>query len=284
MPSLLILIRPQQWTKSLFVLAPLFFALQFHEIEAWYAMGIAVICFITISGVVYIVNDINDINEDRAHPRKKQRPLASGKVSLRQALLFAGLLFLITAGLLTILPIYCTIIVGTYALIQIAYTLRLKHVAVVDVLIIASGFVLRVLMGAYAIDVPVSPWIIATTYLLALFLGFGKRYHEYSIEGYATKRVSLNGYSKHLLEQLISISCVCALLSYTIYAIETARLLDKTALVYTVIFVIFGLFRYLQALYIDQKGGEPEKILLTDIPFIINGLVWAIITVGVLAL
>ena len=220
------------------------------------------------------MNDMHDAAEDRKHKQKKFRPIASGKIGYAEASVITIILFVISILILFALPITCSVIIGIYVAFQAAYTYYLKKRAIIDVLIIASGFVLRVLMGGYAIDVPMSPWIILTTYLLALFLGFGKRYHELSVDGYADARDSLKQYNKPLLDSLIGISCVSALLSYAIYAVETARLLGKTELVYTVIFVIFGLFRYLQVLYFDKEGGEPEKILLRDKTFFMNGLIW----------
>lgn len=270
------LMRPLQWVKNVFVLAPLFFSYQFKTFESWIPSLTAVWCFILISSAVYIVNDINDVKEDRSHPRKRKRPIASGKISTLNAAFLAAFLFLVAIISLLTLPLACSITAAIYIILQVAYTYKLKNHAIFDVLIIASGFVLRVLVGSYAINTPVSPWIILTTYLLALFLGFGKRYHELSLDGYGRKRQSLQRYSKPLLDRLIGISCVSALLSYALYAVETARLLEKTELVYTVIFVIFGLFRYLQVLYLDDKGGEPEKILLKDKIFFLNGIIWFI--------
>ena len=276
------LIRPQQWVKNAFVLAPLFFSYNFTNISAWKHSIIAIICFTLTSSIVYIFNDIRDIAEDRTHPRKKKRPLAAGKISPASAAIFALILLVVNFIFLATLPFACTIVMLLYLSLQVAYTLSLKKQAIFDVLIIASGFVLRVLMGGYAINVPMSPWIILTTYLLALFLGFGKRYHELSIEGYGDKRKSLQRYNRPLLDRLIGISCVSALLSYALYAVETARILQKTELVYTVVFVIFGLFRYLQVLYIDEKGGEPEKILVHDKVFLANGIIWFVVTMLIL--
>lgn len=277
------LLRPLQWIKNAFVLAPLFFAYRFDEKESWTLALTAVLCFILASSVVYIINDIRDVAEDRTHPRKKLRPIASGRITVPVATALSCLLLGAAIALLFKLPLSCTIIISIYLLLQVAYTCSLKKQAIFDVLIIASGFVLRVLMGGYAINAPISPWIILTTYLLALFLGFGKRYHELSVDGYSKNRHSLRRYSKPLLDRLIGISCVSALLSYAMYAVETARLLDKTELVYTVVFVIFGLFRYLQVLYLDDKGGEPEKILLKDKIFFANGVLWFIVTMLILA-
>lgn len=276
------LIRPKQAVKSVFVFAPLFFSFKFLEPVAWMETILAALAFLATAGIVYIFNDICDVEEDRAHPRKCHRPLAAGHVTVFQAKIFALILLATTLILLSRLPVACTVIIAIYALLQIAYTCSLKKQAIIDVLIIAMGFVLRVCMGSYAINVPLSPWIILTTYLLALFLGFGKRYHELSVKGYDDKRHSLKKYSKPLLDRLIGVSCAATLLSYALYAIETARSLDKTPFVYTVVFVVFGLFRYLQVLYIDEGGGEPEKVLLEDKIFLGNGIIWFTTTILIL--
>jgi 4-hydroxybenzoate polyprenyltransferase len=276
------LMRPTQWVKNLFVLSPIFFSYHFLNLDDWKNTFIAFVCFILSSSAVYVFNDIIDITEDRSHPRKKLRPLAAGKVSPVSAGVFCVMLIIANFILALNLPFAAIITITIYLIMQLAYTLALKRQAIFDVLIIAAGFVLRVVMGGHSINVPISPWIILTTYLLALFLGFGKRYHELSIEGYGNKRKSLKRYNKPLLDRLIGISCVSALLSYAMYTVETARLLNKTEFVYTVVFVIFGLFRYLQVLYIDEKGGEPEKILLHDKIFLGNGIVWFIFTMLIL--
>ena len=282
--SIFKLLRPRQWTKNFFVLAPLFFSISYMETAAWQQYLLAMVCFILAAGAVYVFNDICDVEEDKTHPKQRLRPIASGKVSPIFASIIALICLANTALILTsYLPQKCSIIMFIYLVLQLFYTQKIKHVAIFDVLIIAAGFVLRVLMGAHAIEVPVSPWIIVTVYLLALFLGFGKRHHEFSTAGYADKRQSLKRYNQRLLDQLIGISCVATLMTYTLYTVETARLLGKTELVYTVLFVMIGLFRYLQVLYVDEKGGEPERVLLGDLPFLLNGIIWFGVTIAILA-
>lgn len=276
-------LRPRQWSKNFFVLAPLFFSLKFLDIESCSEALCAVLAFSAIASGIYCLNDIADRHEDRAHPRKRIRPIASGALSVRQGYMIAAASVTVGCLALTPLPLLCAFIMALYSAVQLCYTLRFKHVAIYDVTLIASGFVLRVLMGAYAIDVPVSAWIIVTTFFLALFLGFGKRYHELGIKGYDTARRSLERYNPLLLQTLITMCCVATLLSYSLYTIETARALKSTALVYTIIFVMLGLCRYLQLLYVDESGGEPERILLSDVPFIINGVMWLVTTLALLA-
>lgn len=277
------LMRPKQWIKNSFVLAPLLFSLQFTNLHYLSLSIIAVLSFIAVSSATYIFNDICDIEEDRTHPIKKLRPIASGKVKITYAAIIAIILIIIAFTLSIQLNTQCSIVLLIYMVMNFIYTKHLKHHAIADVLVIASGFVLRVLMGGYAISVYISPWIILTTFLLALFLGFCKRYSEIAVEEYSNKRNSLQNYSKELLDRLIGISCACALISYALYTVETARLNDRTELVYTVIFVVYGLFRYLQLVYINKKGGEPEKIIFSDKPFIFNIIAWIVFTLGILS-
>lgn len=276
------ILRPTQWIKNAFIFAPLFFSYSFYNPQSWLLTVKAALCFLFFSSATYIANDIKDINEDRSHPSKKFRPLASKKLALSSAInLFLILLIL---GFITLyfLPIACFGVVVFYLILQIAYNYGLKQQAILDVMIIALGFVLRILMGCFAINAPVSPWIIVTTYFLALFLGFGKRYSELSVAKYGENRISLKFYDKNLLQIFIAISCACAVLSYALYTIEAARLFGKTNLVYTVVFVIFGLFRYMQVLFFDQEISSPEKIIFKHKIFLINGALWFITTMMVL--
>lgn len=283
MKPMLLLLRPRQWVKNLFVVAPLLFSLQFTNAEAIMQAAIALGGFILLSGAVYAVNDIVDRKADQKHPRKKHRPVASGKVSVPAAMALTAVVLTAGLGIIALwLPGACLSVALVYVTLQFAYSARLKRLAIFDVLVIALGFVLRVMMGAYAIGVPVSAWIILTTFLLALFLGFGKRAHEISLKKSDQMRASLSRYSPALLDRLISISCVSALLSYALYAVETSRALGKTEFVYTVLFVVFGLFRYLQIIYVDHKGGEPEHIVLKDPVFVLNGFAWLALSVWIL--
>jgi decaprenyl-phosphate phosphoribosyltransferase len=272
------LLRPKQWIKNGFVIAPIFFARQFGFIGAWELSLAAALAFAFAASTVYIVNDIFDRHEDRQHPLKSKRPLASGAVNVPQAFFVAGLCALLSAGLLTRLPLLCAQVVVAYVLLNIAYTLVLKRQALIDVFFIAGCFVMRVLMGCFALSVMVSPWIILTTFMLALFLGFGKRYHELGIEGYVESKQNLQHYSRDLLDKLVVICGAASLICYAIYAAEA----DNINMVYTVPFVAFGLFRYLQSIYVLGLGGEPESVVLQDRWQWINILLWFAATVWVL--
>ena len=277
------LIRPHQWFKNIFVLGPLFFSINIFDSEMLKNSSLALLCFILASSLTYILNDLHDAKEDKSHPLKKKRPIASGLISNKSAIIFSIVIFIM---LYTILIKHlnnsCFLIITLYLILQVFYSLKLKYLIILDVIIIASGFVLRVIMGGYAINVSVSTWIIITTFFLALFLGFGKRYNEYNIKNYNKVRYPINRYDKNILIYLICISCTCTIVMYGLFLVETAEKIDNQNLVYSLIFVIFGLFRYLQFLIIDKKGGEPEVIFFQDVPFILNGFAWIIITMWIL--
>ena len=282
--ALILSLRPEQWIKNVFVLAPIIFSFEFFNVVSGVRVLAALLSFILLSSCVYVFNDILDVQEDRTHPRKKHRPIAAGRVTVRAALVLAALLGIGSISLLLFLPWGCWEVFLAYCVLQLLYMLFLKHLAILDVLSTATGFVLRVLMGGFAIGVSVSSWILLTTFLLAMFMAFGRRYHELSVKDYGQKRQSLRHYNKELLDRFIVVSCVAALSSYAVYAVETARALDKPALVATVVFVIFGILRYLQFLYFLKAGGAPEEIFIKDKVFVLNGVVWLLATVSILGL
>ncbi len=282
MKPIVTLLRPKQWVKNAFVLAPLFFSLEFLDAAVWPAALWAVLSFVLMSSAVYVLNDISDAEADRHHPDKKTRPIAAGQVSVPLAVLLMLVLLLAGAGVAFVfLPRECSAVLAVYAVMNLAYSRGLKHVAILDVTLIAVGYVLRVLMGGYAIAVAISPWIVLATFVLALFLGFGKRRHELRLESDQI-RPSLDAYNRPLLDKLINVSCGAALMCYAIYAAETAQALGKVELIYTVAFVAFGLFRYLQFIYFDREGGAPELILYQDRWFVLNLALWLLVTLGVL--
>lgn len=277
------LMRPRQWIKNGFVFAPLLFSMQFIHAEPWRPALLAALCFTLASGAVYIINDMHDAARDRLHPVKRLRPLAAGRVPLAGAAALCLGLLGASASMVQFLPPTCAVVLGLYLFANLGYTYYFKRVAVIDVVVLASFYVLRVLMGGYAIDVQISPWIILTTFLLALFLGFGKRYHESGIAGYEESKPSLRHYSRELLDKLVVISGGGALITYAIYAAEADRTHGTLAVTYTTVFVAYGLFRYLQRLYVFREGGEPEQVLLKD-PMISGTLVlWLMVTLGILA-
>jgi decaprenyl-phosphate phosphoribosyltransferase len=273
------LIRPHQWVKNLFVFAPLVFSLQMTHTAQLFNALLAFVAFTLAASVGYIVNDLRDVEADRLHSKKQHRPIASGKVSAAAATRLAAALLVALVLLMLLLPLAADITIALYFFLMLAYSQWLKHIAIVDVMVIASGFVMRLLAGGYATGIDVSPWMIQVTFLLSLFLGFSKRYHEITSDTGRTTRRSLTHYSSAFLDRLMSISCGATLLSYAMYAVDTAAKLQRTAFVYSSAFVAFGLFRYLQQVYLFRRGGAPESALYHDRLFLANIVAWLLFCV-----
>jgi len=281
--DLLRALRPNQWTKNAVVLAAFFFALGDRgQSVTWSSIPVALIAaavFCLVSSAIYLINDVCDIKADRVHPIKRLRPIAAGRVSVPAALLTAGLL-LATGGVMAVrLTHGFAAVIGLYVVIQVAYTLVLKRVALLDVFIIAFGFVLRAAAGGLALHVYLSPWLLLCAFLLALFLVLCKRRHEkILLEGAAdAHRPSLEQYDRQLLDQLIVIVAACAIVCYSLYTLwpDTVRKFGTSLLAVTIPFVMFGIFRYLDLVYRREGGGRPEKILLSDVPLIIDLVLYA---------
>jgi 4-hydroxybenzoate polyprenyltransferase len=277
--------RPKQWVKNLFIFAPLVFAEQLLVFPYILKTCAAFFCFCLLSGCVYILNDIMDLEKDRMHPVKRFRPLASGQVKVSLAQAFAVVLFLMSMSLAFYLDLYFGIISCVYFLMNVAYSFHLKNVVIVDVFIVASGFFLRVLGGAEVIDVHVSSWLLVCTILLALFLAFSKRRHELVIlEHEATQhRKILAEYSPYFLDQMISVVTASIVVCYLLYTIaeETVTKFETRALIITVPFVLYGIFRYLYLVHQKEGGGNPTTELLSDRPLMVNMALW-IITAGLI--
>lgn len=268
--AILNLIRPKQWAKNAFVAAPLFFtpaALTAANVKA-VAGGIA--CFCALASALYILNDFADREADRKHPTKRHRPLAAGTVSLPVA---CGLFLVLLASSLALavaLPGGVLTIVGLYAAMTIAYSFGLKRIAILDVMIIAFGFVLRVEAGAVLIDVQPSAWIVIMTGLLALFLALAKRRDDLMLNLSDEHRQSLSGYSKPFLDVAVAAILGALLVAYLIYTTDPAVMarLGTEQIFYTAPFVVMGILRYLQIMLIEQRSGSPTVILFSD-PFTI---------------
>lgn len=282
-PSLFKMLRPAQWIKNGFVFAPLIFALEFGHQQSWVLSFVAFFAFVCASSIVYIFNDIKDLKSDRHHPEKRFRPLAAKRVTIWEAAFVGAFLFGLMLGLIIILPYQTWIILALYIAQNILYSLWLKKVAILDVLVIALGFVLRVLMGGYAIGVEISPYLPIATLMLSLFLGFAKRYHELRRLNQPESAI-LGAYNLNMLDRMISVSCGAALMTYALYTVEIAKRMNDITIVYTVAFVIFGLFRYLQYVYFSKKGGAPEKILYADPLFVGNIVLWLISLITILSM
>jgi len=280
---LLKLSRPKQWLKNVFVFSALFFSHNLLSGEALRATILAFVSFCLVSSTVYVLNDLVDIEKDRAHPVKRHRPLAAGVIRKRTAALYGLFLLVISLGLATSISPALTVISLVYLSINLAYSFWLKHVVLVDVFVIAGGFVLRVLAGAAAIAVVASPWLLLCTLLLALFLGICKRRAEVRLlkAGASSHRKILDEYNPELLDQLISLVAASTIMAYSMYTFNSPQ---GTAMMYTVPFVLFALFRYLYLVYREDRGGEPANILVGDRPFLVSCLLWLVTTFGVIYL
>jgi 4-hydroxybenzoate polyprenyltransferase len=284
MKNIIKLCRPKQWIKNIFILAPMVFAFEFNNAHSWQNIVIAIIAFTCVSSAVYAFNDIRDVELDKKHKKKKNRPVASGGISILQAYIISGTLLMTGLAIsLLLLQKECVYILLSYAILQFGYCTYFKHIAIIDVLIIAIGFVLRALMGGAAINVEVTSWMMLSIFLLTLYIGFGKRYHEITVYSEDNLRKSLNQYSVLLLHHLIAVSCCASLMCYSLYIQNMVETSGKRALYFTIIFVTFGLFRYLQHIFVDAGGGEPEDVMSSDRVFLVNGLLWLISTVWILS-
>ncbi len=269
--------RPRQWTKNVFIFAALVFDKQLLQVDSFLRTLAGFALFCLISSSVYIFNDIADVDADRQHPEKKNRPIASGKLPVRAAWGAGIALVLITFVLAYLLTPGFEFVVVTYFLINIAYTKWLKHVPIVDVLVIAGGFVLRVHAGVTLISVErFSPWLYVVMTLLSLFLGFGKRRAEIALlaQGAGSHRKVLDGYTLPLLDQYILIVSGTTIVSYSLYTFSAPNVPENHSMMLTIPFVIYTIFRYLYLIQVENTGGSPEEILLTDRPFQIAMILW----------
>ncbi len=274
------LARPVQWLKNGIILLALIFAGELTNPEKTEQALLAIAIFCLLSSAVYIFNDLVDREKDRRHPLKKDRPIASGRISIGTAV--ATIVILGNAGLAAAWLINMNFFVTAVIFLglNLFYTLWLKHIVIVDVMCIALGFVVRAYAGAFAIDVPASKWMIINTLLLALFLGFGKRRHELIAleDGAAAHRRSLSNYSPYLLDQLMAVVTPSVLVMYMLYSFssEVSIKLGTQNLFVTIPFVVYGLFRYLYLIHQEEKGGSPTRVLISDMPIMITVLLWLI--------
>lgn len=270
--------RPSQWIKNLFVFAPLIFAQKFFDFFLILKTVGAFLLFCILSSAIYILNDLLDIEEDKNHPRKSKRPIALGKISKNQAISIFIALSVVSLSLAFWLNKYFFIAALTYFILQLAYSIKLKRIVIVDVFIIAAGFVIRIVAGGLVIEVPISSWLLICTMLLALFLAMGKRRHELVIlENMASNhRSSLKEYSSYLLDQMIAVVTASTLIAYCLYTIsaETVEKFETKNLIFTVPFVLYGIFRYLYLIHNKEKGGSPESLIIKDKPLLIDILLW----------
>lgn len=278
--ALLKLARPPQWLKNGIILLALIFAGEMTHPKKVELALLAIAIFCLLSSAVYTFNDLIDRKNDRKHPLKKNRPIASGKVSIGTAATVVVILSSVglAAAWLINTNFFMTAVV--FLGFNLLYTLWLKNIVIVDVMAVALSFVVRAYAGAFAIDVPASKWMLINTLLLALFLGFGKRRHELIVleEGAAAHRKILGKYSPYLLDQLIAVVTPSVLVMYMLYSFSTevSLKLGTQNLFATIPFVVYGLFRYLYLIHKEEKGGSPTHVLISDLPIMITVLLWLI--------
>ncbi len=271
-------LRPTQWVKNSFVLAPLAFGQKLGDPAATGHALLALAAFCAASSAVYLANDIRDRERDGRHPLKRQRPIASGALAVSTAAAAAtGLAVLGLAGGLLLNPRFVAVLAG-YLGLNLLYTFWLKQVVIVDVMVVSLGFVLRVLGGSEAIAIPASNWLLLATIFVSLFLAFSKRRHELMLlnDDAAGQRGVLSHYSVQFLDQMINVVTASTVLAYTLYAIdsETVAKFGTQGLVYTIPLVLFGVFRYLYLIYQRPENRNPTEAILSDPPFLANLLLW----------
>jgi 4-hydroxybenzoate polyprenyltransferase len=284
--SILIAMRPRQWIKNLLVFAGILFSLRIFQPVALLQTVVAFFLFCFASGTVYLMNDILDYERDKVHPEKRNRPIASGRLSKRVAAIagvFIGGGTLLAGFILS--PVFGGII-SVYLVMNVTYSLYLKNIVILDVLIIATGFVLRAVSGAVVISVEISEWLLICTFLLALFLALCKRRHElFLIEhNAANHRAVLREYSSALVDQMIAVVTASALMAYALYTISdnVVEKFNTQNLIFTVPFVLFAIFRYLYLVMTRNLGGSPERVLIQDKAMVTDILLWVITVIGIL--
>ena len=275
--SLIKTMRPHQWIKNILVYVPLVFDRKLTHIPSLIRTTSGFILFCLIASVVYIINDIADLEADRNHPEKRNRPIASGNLPISVAIIAALIILVIVFPLAYWLAPSFALVLGCYFLLNLLYSKWFKHIPIIDVFVLASFYVLRVIAGLTLIDVErFSPWLYVVTTLLALYIGLGKRRAELALlekDANQHRRV-LEGYTIPLLDQYITIVSAMTIIAYSLYTFSAPNLPENHAMMLTVPFAIYGVFRYLYLIQIKKRGGAPEEILLSDRPLQITVILW----------
>lgn len=256
-------LRPKQWTKNLLVFAAFVFSIDKVAIFEVFNVLIAFFLFCTVSGCVYIFNDFMDREADRNHPEKKNRPIASGKLNPYLAVLMGSIIALCSFLAAYLLESLFSVVLIVYFILNIAYSLKLKHIVIIDIMTIATGFVLRALAGGIVIEVDFTPWFLICVFLLSMLLAIGKRRHELILlsDNKESHRKVLQSYSVPLLDQMTNVVVTATITSYSIFTFMSGRTLN---LMWTIPIVMYGVFRYLYVVHMHGKGGKPEELLLHD--------------------
>lgn len=277
--ELIISMRPRQWYKNLVIFVGIIFSFNLLNLNLWIDAIGAFAVFCALSGSIYILNDIIDIEKDKNHPQKKRRPIASKRLNPNYALAFAAIFIILALFVAYLINILFFISALTFFMLILIYSLFLKHFIIVDIMIISTGFVIRAISGCLAIDVLVSPWLIICAFLLSLFLAIGKRRHELVLLGSdaGNHRKILNGYSTEMLDQMINITTSALIMSYSLYTFFTGKIF----IMLTIPFAFYGLFRYIYLVHKENFGGEPE-MLFKDRGMLFSIILWVLLAVFVL--
>lgn len=266
--SIIKLMRPHQYIKNCFIFLPLFFAAQITNTALLLNAVVAFLAFSLTASAIYVLNDYHDVEDDRRHPEKKNRPLATGVITKAQALIIMVLLLVAGTALMASVSFTAMAILLAYVTMNIAYSFHLKHVAILDVTIIAIGFVLRIFVGSAVTDIPLSMWIVIMTFLLALFMALAKRRDDVLIYLDTGKKVrqAIDGYNLQFLDTAMAIMASVVIVAYTIYTTSTEVIarVQSEHLYLTALFVIVGVMRYLQIAFVEKDSGSPTRIILKD--------------------
>ena len=274
-------LRPKQWLKNVLVFAALVFSHQLTDARAFAEVVIAFLCFCAASSAVYVLNDLRDQESDRLHPVKRFRPIAAGEVPTTHAAGMSVVLAIVSLVVAFMISPYFAALIGGYMLLNILYSLYLKHEVIIDVFSISAGFVMRAAGGAVVLAVPISPWLYVCTIVLALFVGFGKRRHELQLleERAGGHRRNLDDYSAQLLDQFIVVTAGATIMAYSLYTFVADNLPDNHLMMITIPFVLYGIFRYLFLVHERQEGGAPEQLILSDRPLLASVFLWGVTSV-----
>jgi 4-hydroxybenzoate polyprenyltransferase len=285
--------RPKQWSKNIVVFVPFVFTLnqawQPFSGEMYRLLGLSLVAFMAfcvLSGAVYLINDLADIEKDRLHPTKRNRPLPSGRLPKNVALAAAvSLLVLALAAAFWLRP-WFGLIGLAYVAINVGYSLVLKHWVIVDVFAVSSGFVLRAIAGAVVMGVPISPWLYVVAILLSLFIGINKRRNELVLlEGEAAShRPALGDYTLPLLDEMTSVVTSATVMAYSLYTFSAETLPKDHSMMLTIPFVIYGVFRYLYLIHVKHEGGDPSELLIKDRPLVVAIGLWGVTVIAILYL
>lgn len=280
------LLRPLQWIKNLLVLSGILFGGEFFHLILWEKVLLAMGAFCLASSAVYVLNDIFDKNQDKIHPKKKHRPIASGKVTLAQGWSLCAICAVVALMIGYHVSYALLAILAAYLVLNIAYTIKLKHVVILDVFCISTGFMLRLLAGTIGVGIPPSHWLLLCGIMVTLFLGFAKRRAELISKSFVQKdhRKVLEDYNVPYLDNLITICIAGTILTYSLYTMseETIRAHQTENLIFTVPFVIYALFRYLYIIHEQKSGGDPTNDLIRDKHIAFSFLAWLALTIAII--